>query len=241
MLKTFVALGLLLSLFLLVGSITTTLWPEAGPVDTVMHRQQPSAAAEKRNLDFYPPLPTKLPDLNAGYIFNPFRQLGDADTGDGPAEPTVEAIMDAVTYVGSVISGKQRIGIIAYTVPDDNQRPGAVIRGWRQPVKAPPHAENKHAQLAPGEIFGGYTVAEVLPDRIVFKKNGLTVEKLLDVDKKRDAPRASLPRQRARRVQGRNVQSGPLGSWQRRSTGRVRGATELRKRPVARPPQPDAG
>jgi hypothetical protein len=191
MLRKFLFLGLLLSFFFLIGSMVAT-WRQEAVSTAGMDKTRTSTVPVRKKMDFYPPVPARLPDLNRGYIFNEARFLADEkDTEKGPAESTVEATIDEVMYIGSVITGKRRIGIIAYTEKNEKQSP-VVSRGQGRPVITKQQAENKHAQLAPGETFGGFTVAEVLPDRIVFKKNGRKVEKLLAAGKERKSPPPQL-------------------------------------------------
>jgi hypothetical protein len=182
MLRLFLVLGLLLSLFILVGGMTATWREEPVPPVEEMEKTPPRTVTDRRQPEFYPPVPGRLPDLNKGYIFNEARVLVDEKEGEGAAELVVDTTLDEAAYIGSVIKGQRRIGIVSYT-EKSGAPPRAVTRG--RPVMAAPVGESKHIQLAPGETFGGYTVAEVLPDRIVFAKNGRTMEKLLNVDKER--------------------------------------------------------
>ncbi|MDA8165893.1 MAG: hypothetical protein M0017_12785 [Desulfobacteraceae bacterium] len=175
--------------------------------------------ADRKDPGFYPPVPGRLPDLNQGYVFNEARSLVDEKNGEAAA--VADTTLDDATYVGSVISGKRRIGVVAYTEKSIGQQPQRfVIRGRPDMAGAQAGAsQSKHIELAPGETFGGYTVAEVLPDRIVFKKNGRSMEKLLDVAKERKPP-PTLPAGRRPQPQGGQErvvtprQAGPAGRVQ---------------------------
>jgi hypothetical protein len=196
MLRLFIALGLLLSFLLLAASMMTTWREEPVPAVEVAEKTRSGMAAERRKLNFYPPVPARLPDLNKGYIFNEPRYLADEKSEEG-VEAAADATLDEVSYIGSVISGERRIGIIAYAEKNPAQQ--LRVGGRGRPLNVANQVENKHVRVVPGETFGGYTVAEVLPDRLLFEKDGMKIEKLLAADKERKPPPAQL--QGARRTQ----------------------------------------
>lgn len=235
MLRIILVLGLLLSFFLLVGGMSAIWREEPAATVEVADKTPPRKAMERREIQFYPPVPGRLPDLNRGYVFNEARSLANEGEGEGVAEPAADTTLDEATYVGSVISGERRIGVISYTEQTASQ-PRAVTRG--RPVIGAPAGESKHVQLAPGETFGGYTVAEVLPDRIVFEKNGRKVEKLLTADKQRKQPPQQL--QGARRAQRQPGQIRGISPRRMEPAGRIPPAAiaEPGRPPVPEPPPP---
>jgi hypothetical protein len=154
-----------------------------------------------------PVVPGVLPDLKEGYLFNPERTLVDEkpqpaedENADANANPLgVDASIDEVTYVGSIITDVYSQAIILYPAvsPEPKAAPQPSSRSSR--VKPPvPQASGaeEHARLEIGDMLDGYEVAEILPDKLIFSKGEETVEKLLhDPDKKRKEapPRAAGP------------------------------------------------
>jgi hypothetical protein len=200
MLRIALISGLLISFFLLVRTIAGTWQEEVVPVMPVSDQASPATMSENRRLVFYPRVPAELPDLNLGYLFNEARLLVVEPKNDKKdAEPMI-AIAD-VSYIGSVISSDRRVGIIGY------QEQGASIglqqsSGRTRPGGQAAAAVDKHAHLAPGENFSGYLVVDVLPEKIVFEKDGIKIEKsIVKVNKDRRTPMPQL--QVDRRTQGR--------------------------------------
>jgi hypothetical protein len=190
MLRITLISGLLISLFFLVRAIAGTWQGEEVPVMPVSAQASPAAMSENR-IVFYPPVPAELPDLNLGYLFNEARLLVvEPKTDKKDAEPMI-AIAD-VSYIGSVISSDRRVGIIGY------REQGAAIglqqaSGRIRPGGQAAAAVDKHAHLAPGENFSGYLVVEVLPEKIVFEKDGIKIEKsIVKANKDRKAPMPQL-------------------------------------------------
>lgn len=127
-------------------------------------QQQP--APERPAIEFYPAVPT-LPDLHLGYLFNAERALA----GRGKGGNTVAAAnVHELVYAGSIIMGKTSKALLSFPVASQggDARPGAPARGG-----------SAYFHVAPGDSVGGYTVSEILPQKIVFKKGGEVVEKLL--------------------------------------------------------------
>jgi hypothetical protein len=197
MLRITLISGLLISFFLLVGAIAVTWQEDPVPVAPVTDQARPAAMPEKPGMAFYPQVPAELPDLNLGYVFNEARLLVVEPKSDKKdAEPMV-GIADVV-YIGSVISSDRRIGIIGYreqgTASQQQPAPGRARPGGQTAA-----AVDKHAQLTPGETFSGYLVVDVLPEKIVFEKEGIQIEKsILKANKERRAPMPQLQVDRSR-------------------------------------------
>ena len=187
MLRISLIIGLLLTFAFLVKGIADTWRGESIPAPSAAQPARSRTAPEATRVRFYPPVPSRLPDLNQGYVFNEARSLADDDQApdDNTAQEASVSISDVI-YVGSVISGEQRLGIISYPVKEPPaQRP----RSFSRPGRRGGSVEYEHDRLAPGETFSGFTVADVLPDRIIFEKGGRKIEKLLsEADKERTPP-----------------------------------------------------
>lgn len=144
---------------------------------------------------YYPAVPQALPDLNTGYLFTENRSVvgeGEGTPKGGPeknGEPEVDIY--SVVFIGSIISGNTRKAIISAPPPRDGQpkttgRAGKVA-GSRRAAAAQAKAQ-EYARVTEGEIFRGYKVKLVSPDKIVFERGEEIVERLLyDPSKKRAA------------------------------------------------------
>lgn len=150
--------------------------------------------------DLQPVVPGVLPDLKDGYLFNPARTLVEEKPQPVVEEPVapeiqpsgVDASIDEVTYVGSIITDAFSQAIISYPGGPKVKAPPKQLRSPRSSrVKAPQKSSGpeEHARLEIGDTLDGYEVAEILPDKLIFSKGEEKVEKLLhDPDKKREAP-----------------------------------------------------
>lgn len=147
-----------------------------------------------------PVVPAILPDLKSGYLFNPERMLAGAEPQ--PAEEPVKqeevdsnklgitASIGEVTYAGSIITDAFSRALILYPPAKAAAQPAMSKSSKRKaPAAAAPAGGEEHAQIGVGDILDGYEVAEILPDKLIFKKGEETIEKLLrDPEKKRQAP-----------------------------------------------------
>lgn len=138
-------------------------------------------AAERPAIEFYPAIPS-LPDLHLGYLFNAERTLA----GRGKSGNTIAAAnVHELVYAGSIIMGKASKALLSFPVAPQttDARPGAPARGGAA-----------YFHVAPGDSVGGYTVSEILPKKIVFKKGTEVVEKnLFDPRKQRAAAETVRP------------------------------------------------
>lgn len=135
------------------------------------------AAPERLPVEFYPAIPT-LPDLHLGYLFNAERNLA----GRGRSGNTIAAAnVHELVYAGSIILGKTSKALLTFPVAPQttDARPGAPARGGAA-----------YFHVAPGDSVGGYTVSEILPKKIVFKKGSEVVEKTLFDPRKQRATAA---------------------------------------------------
>ncbi len=188
MVRLFVTIGLFLSLIILARGMIITL--DTAPLKNVEDYQKQKRsrpAAIVKPIQFYPPPPPVLPDLNSNYLFNEERSIAGNLTEEGPSgEQEIAVNIRDVFYVGSVITDEYHKGIVAY--PVSKTPPTAAPRGRRLPAAAPVESGMEQVFLTIGDNLGGYKVTEVEPDRIVFKKGTEVIEKMLnDPDKKRKA------------------------------------------------------
>lgn len=190
-------IGLLLSLVVLGTSALESWQPIAIPATPeVSEKKRTPPVAERQNIAFNPQVPVLMPDLNTGYLFNPQRSFAEEE-GEEPASDEVLAgaasqlNMETLFYVGSIIVGDLRKGMVSFSMQEERAtsplpgRRGRTIARRRVPAKT----SMEYATVDEGEDFYGYKVVSVQPDRIVFSKNGKNVEKLLyDPDKERPEP-----------------------------------------------------
>lgn len=182
-----------------------------------------TTVADRPAVVFYPQVPPVSPDLKDGYLFNAERLL-DLDTEDeedeevkvDPAVSDAQVDIEGLEYVGSIIIGELRRGMVSYSLtvsaqpearnanrslPDPRQRSRSTRQqpnagqqpslGGRGGSPKRSSGEMKHATVDEGETFFGFVVEQVLPDKIVFEKDGHVTERLLyDPDKERSSPPA---------------------------------------------------
>lgn len=180
----------------------------------------------RRLIQFYPKVPSSLPDLSKGYIFNKKRSLGE---GKGPIK-SQNVDLDDVIYTGSIITSPSRIALISVHEEAD------IKRRLRRPKKGK-QTKNKHMRLSAGDTFGSYNVAEVLPDKIIFSKGGEKFEKLLyDPTKQRIilSPQRNTPsRSKNVRKRGTNRTNKSFSRPNRRKTTNNRRSNISRFPPVS--------
>ncbi|MFZ5765959.1 MAG: hypothetical protein ACOY4H_10235 [Thermodesulfobacteriota bacterium] len=158
-----------------------------GPPVAAKSKPQPVVPQEK-SLPFYPPVPTVLPDLNQGYLFNAERFLpGEKDSvtpaeEDGEAGTEVAVDIETMFYAGSIITGDVRKGLIVYPALAGPATPAQ--KGEPVVAAASPQKPRKYAEIAPGDTVSGYSVVAVEADRLVLQKGEETIEKLLNDPKK---------------------------------------------------------
>ncbi len=205
MIRPAIVLALLLSAAVMMRGVASD-WRKSplAPADNAVKKATPAgeampAAQQVKALQ--PVVPGVLPDLKMHYLFNPERMLAGADmppaevidseAASGNAQG-ITASMGEVTYAGSIIADNFSRAIILYPAAKSKPQP---VTSKSSKGKAPPPAKSgaggteEHAQLEVGDVLDGYTVAEILPNKLIFTKGEETVEKLLyDSAKKRQAP-----------------------------------------------------
>jgi hypothetical protein len=226
-------IGLLVSFTLFSGAgIITWLAGNKTPQHTSSRKRKP-ISLDKLALRFYPSVPTSLPDLNDGYIFSQSR-VGVANDSGGKKEGGSKFFinMDEVLYLGSIIMGQLHKGIVKF--PEKQQNRSSKKRRSKNRRIA-----YDQAHLVPGDVFGGYQVELVTPEKIVFKKNGRIVEKLLyDPNKKRITVPTNNKKNKSRRKTTSRRSSGKISSTGNHpNTRRPKKSTRKRtKRTRPKPP-----
>lgn len=204
MLKLAVSIALSLLLLFLVKEGYDSLRTDditGDPVATEKRRQPlPAPSQTAMRGEFYPSVPTPLPDLYEGYLFNEERLLETEEEVDetetAPPDSTGDELnvdMDSVYYMGSIIMGDMRKGLISY--PEPKAKPSTPVsrRGRTTPRLPTRSTETNYAQLVVGDTLSGYKVIAVETNRLVLQKGGETLEKLLHDSAKVRATPPPLP------------------------------------------------
>jgi len=239
-----IIIGLLLSLLFLLQGIWFTLRTDytvaPAPQTSQEEKIEKEASATLVKDLLFPEVPASIPDLTQGYLFTEERTLEEGDLQKAEEEGQVggERSVDLaqVFYEGSIIKGENKVAIIITSALE-------VAAGPRQPLSFPkkggagPHpgaTVTRHLQLKTGETLGEYVVADILPDKVVFKKGEETIEKLLyDPAKQRVAaagPPLSGP------AEQKSSPAKPLPGVSPHPPG-IKGAA-AQKRRIQRPPVP---
>lgn len=165
----------------------------------------PENAAQK------PTAPAILPDLKPGYLFNTKRTLV-VDPDEKVEEPQpenqllrndlgIDVKIDELLYSGSIIGDTFSRAIVAYPPPPKkrrNSKSSRTSRSRSEPRRSSSRDGSlKHAQLKKGDVLNGYVVAEILPDKIIFDKDGDIVEKFLNDPSKKRVVSKNTPRRAA--------------------------------------------
>lgn len=234
-----IIIGLLLSLLFLLQGIWFTLRTDyivaLAPQTSQEEKIEKEASATLVKNLLFPEVPTSIPDLTQGYLFTEERTLeeGDMQKAEEEGQTGGEKAVDLaqVFYEGSIIMGENKVAIIITSALE-------VAAGPKQPFSFPkkggagPHpgaTVTRHLQLKTGETLGEYVVADILPDKVVFKKGEETIEKLLyDPAKQRVA--AAVP------VEQKSPPGQPQPGVSQHTPGTRRDAAQ--KKRILRPPVP---
>ncbi len=202
MFRIVIAIGLLISFFFLVSEGSRSMLSGKQVTGRQVKVKGGHSVFGQEKIEFYPKVPTSLPDLRDGYLFNEKRILVVEEEGQekdltGEYEE-IKVKMDDVMYVGSLIRGDVRRGLVSYPA----QRKKTKSKVKRKNKKTLRSSKNRdYARLLVGESFSDYKVIEIEADRIKFEKRGKTVVKFLnDPGKNRLAP----PKIENKRLRGFN-------------------------------------
>ena len=144
---------------------------------TVSGKKEGSAAMPMRVVSLQPTPPATPPDLNQGYLFSPERSLADGGGKGGQAQAANVSI-DKIHYSGAIIADKPK-ALLSYSlgVPDDAAG-GAQKQGF--------------LRVGLGDTVNGYKVTDILPEKIIFSRDGQQITKLL-YDKAKDRSLVPTP------------------------------------------------
>jgi len=247
-----VIIGLFLSFVVLArGALQSWEKIEIPTMPVVGEKKKAGPVVERQSLALNPRVPDLLPDLKQGYLFNEERQLSE-NTGEeeSVAENAPEATstlvnMETLTYVGSIIIGDVRKGLVSFSVaePKTSNTPGPRVR----PVSRVSREAQKYASLKEQEPFYDFRVARILPEKIVFAKGDSTVEKLLyDPEKERVSSPMPVRRGGPIPVQGtavpqpvRSAQTIPQPEATQPNDANINQPTASRSNPSIRPTLPN--
>ena len=203
MLRIAIAIGLLISLSFFVNEGRRSMLPGEQVTGRQVKVKGGHSVSGPEKPGFYPKVPASLPDLRDGYLFNEERMLALEEEGQEEEDLTgqheeIKVNMDDVMYVGSLIRGDVRKGLVSY--PAQRKKIKSLDKLKRTTKKTLWSPKNRdYARLLVGESFSDYKVVEVEADRIKFEKGGKTVIKLLnDPDKERIKPPARVENRRTR-------------------------------------------
>jgi hypothetical protein len=191
LIKSVIALSLIISFGLLVS---IGLQPPLNLQNTTTEVKVKHKNISKRNeqVKLYPAVGKPLPDLYEGYLFNEERLLvreddvKEEDTGD--THQGIRVNIEDVMYVGSLIIGDTRKGLISYPNKPQPAKSTKSSKLSRTRTRVPKRTikRRNYAQVLVGETFSDYKVVAVESDRIEFAKGGKTIVKqLYDPEKKR--------------------------------------------------------
>lgn len=196
------ALILLTSLTFMVMEIITT-WQLCADITVapVTKKKKKSGPRHKqKKISFYPSVPSPMPDLYDGYLFNEERHLADPEekVEEDIAEEGVDLDLDAVMYTGSIIIGNMVKGLITYPEPQQKiVKPRNYRNKSRKKTRLPLDKKRVSKTVQPGDVVGGFRISSIVPEKIVFIKGKEQIEKMLyDSEKKRIVVPKALPRPR---------------------------------------------
>jgi len=189
--RLLISIALMITLLFLLQGIFSSPVKKTAPGVAVDKEKKAKPIAPGRPVSLYPQVPSALPDFDKGYIFSAERSI------EGEAKPNQENVrvdIDDIVYEGSLIAGDTRQAILAY--PGQRMVAGRNVRS-AIPRGRPAKTELNHVLVSEGEMFSGYKVVLVSPEKIVFAKGGEKIEKVLyDSEKQREIIQpAPTPRQ----------------------------------------------
>ena len=148
-------------------------------------RATKKTARQNKPLSLNPKVPSPLPNLNQGYLFNQARFLKSGN-GDPNGQSNQHINMESLQYNGSIIIGETRKALISYT---DGAKTSQRIK--KTPSRTPrkntsPKQQTTSKVVTLGESIGGYTVSQVEPLQLTFTRGSHTITKdLFSTEKKR--------------------------------------------------------
>jgi hypothetical protein len=144
----------------------------------VKGKKEASAAMMPGLQSLQPTPPAAPPDLNQGYLFSAERSLTGGGKG-GKAQNAANVAIDKIHYSGSIITDKPK-ALLSFSLggAEDSSGGGPQKQGF--------------LRVAVGDTVNGYKVTEILPEKIIFSRDGQQITKLL-YDKAKDRGLAPTP------------------------------------------------
>lgn len=136
------------------------------------------AGKRLKNIQFYPVSPNVLPNLRQGYLFNEERSLLKKRKKTTPVNSVK---IDNVFYAGSIIANNKKVALVFY------EKQKKLKNKYGRPVRkrTKPSGNNFiYKKLNVSDSIGGYTVAQILPDRLILENDNSKLEKLLNEEDK---------------------------------------------------------
>lgn len=121
-------------------------------------------------MSLQPTVSGEAPDLNAGYIFNAERNLAGGGGRNSQAQNAANVSIDKIHYSGAIITATNTRALLSYALggpldPAGGGGDGAQKQGF--------------LRVAIGDVVNGYRVTEILPEKIIFSRDGQKITKLL--------------------------------------------------------------
>ena len=138
-------------------------------------KEAAQAPMEGKILSLQPTPLGDLPDLNEGYLFNAERSLAAGGGKNGQAQKAANVTIDKIHYSGAIITATNPRALLSYALGGQADSSGGAAANQKQGF----------LRVAVGDTVNGYKVTEILPEKIVFSKDGQKITKLL-YDKAKD-------------------------------------------------------
>jgi hypothetical protein len=198
MLRILVILLLFVSFLFLARGVVNSWRENPIPPPPGIQEEQTPVPDIQVPIDLSSPVPQPLPDLHKGYVFNVdrlFEEKVEPEEGEAKEGKSIDDDMyidiDSVSYTGSIISESTHKAIVSYS-PAQPRGFAARRRTTRgsirpsAPGRTGTSSSIKYATLETGDVFNGYKVISIDPEKIVFERDDEKIEKLLyDPEKKR--------------------------------------------------------
>lgn len=131
-------------------------------------KKEVAAAKVSRTVSMQPVLGV-VPDFNQGYIFNAERGLAAGSGRSGQSQNAANVAIDKIHYSGSIITATNPKALLSYSLGG----PAVPQDGGVGPQK------QGFLRVAVGDTVNGYKVTEILPEKIIFSRDGQQITKLL--------------------------------------------------------------
>ncbi len=175
-----------------------------------------------------PTLPAIPPDLNQGYIFSAERSLAAGSGRGGQSQNAANVAIDKIHYSGAIITATNPKALLSYALGGQADSSGGGGGDQKQGF----------LRVAVGDTVNGYKVTEILPEKIIFSRDGQQITKLL-YDKAKD--RTLAPSPLSGREQSGQITAAPAATTPVEKAAEPQRTPAVRKqlKPQAPPPPSD--